>query len=376
MTEFSTLAEKRKSLLFNFTLIILSTCFLFWGLFNAQAFLKPLATAVLFALLLIPVNKKLESWRISRALASFITTCLLLLIALAFFFLISYQVKSFMEDWDKIVETLQPKIESVEDFILTHTPIDREQLEKYKEENNASSISGGGSGAQQAFQVINSAFGLMGNFLLTFIYIFFLLTYRRRFKEFILRLYSPSKRQKVGKVVQQTAGVAQKYLFGKFLLIIFLAVLYAIGLGISGVDNFIFISMLAAVLSLIPYLGNIIGFGLAMALGVASGGGSGTLIGVVIVFSVAQFIESYVLEPYVVGDQVDIHPIFIIVFVVLANMVWGVLGMVLVVPIVGMINVVFKHVESLEVFGFLLGNEENARGAETEGGNSKTESDT
>jgi predicted PurR-regulated permease PerM len=361
MKDLNVLTERRKSLLFNFTLIILSTCFLFWGLFHAQAFLKPLATAVLFALLLIPVNNKLESWRISRAFAAFTTTCLLLLITLGFFFLISYQVKSFMEDWDKIVETLQPKIESVEDFILTHTPLDREQLEKYKQDNAASGMSGGGSAAQQALQVINSAFGFMGNFLLTFIYIFFLLTYRRRFKEFILKLYSPSKRRKVGKVVQQTAGVAQKYLFGKFLLIIFLAVLYAIGLGISGVDNFVFISILAAVLSLIPYIGNIIGFGLAMALGVASGGGSGTLIGVVVVFSIAQFIESYILEPYVVGDQVDIHPFFIIVFVVLANMVWGVMGMVLVVPIVGMINVVFKHVESLEVFGFLLGNEEEDR---------------
>lgn len=368
MKDLSMLTERRKDLLFNLTLLILSTCFLFWGLFNAQAFLKPLATAILFALLLIPVSNKLETWRLNRALASLITTFLLLLVTLAFFFLISYQVKGFMDDWDQIAETLQPKMERVEDFILTHTPLDREQLEKYKEENNASSLSGEGSTAEKAFQAINSAFGLMGNFLLTFIYIFFLLTYRKRFKEFILRLYSSSKRQEVAEVVQQTAKVAQKYLFGKFLLIIFLAVLYAIGLGISGVDNFIFISLLAAVLSLIPYLGNIIGFGLAMALGLASGGGSGTLIGVVIVFSVAQFIESYILEPYVVGDQVDIHPFFIIVFVVLANMVWGVMGMVLVVPIVGMINVVFKNVESLKVFGYLLGNGEEEGETEDEMG--------
>src|SRR5690606_2489444 len=137
---------------------------------------------------------------------------------------------------------------------------------------------------------------------------------------------------------------------------IFLTVLYAIGLGISGVDNVVFISILAALLSLIPYIGNIIGFGFAMALGVASGGESGTLLGIVIVFSVTQFIETYILEPYVVGDQVDIHPFFIIVTVILANIIWGVMGMVLVVPLVGMLNVVLKNVDSLKVFGFLLGN--------------------
>lgn len=366
MTDINTLAEKRKNLLFNFTLIVLSTCFLFWGLFNAQGFLKPLATAVLFALLLIPVNNKLESWRISRSVASFINTILLMLITVGFFFLISYQVKGFLEDWDQVVETLQPKVASLENYILTHTPIDREQLEEYKKQNDISSFSGSGGAAETAFGVIQSVFGFTGDFLLTFIYIFFLVNYRGRFKQFILKLFRQERREKVAEVVRKTARVAQKYLFGKFLLIIFLTVLYAVGLGISGVENFIFISILAALLSLIPYLGNVIAFGLAMALGVASGGGSGTLIGVVIVFSVTQFIESYILEPYVVGDQVDIHPFFIIVSVILANMVWGVMGMVLVVPIVGMINVVFRNVESLEVFGYLLGNGEESGKTEDE----------
>src|SRR5690606_13992348 len=130
--------------------------------------------------------------------------------------------------------------------------------------------------------------------------------------------------------------------------------------------NFIFISILAALLSLIPYIGNIIGFGLAMALGVASGGESGTLLGIVIVFRIPQFIERYILAPYVVRDQVDIHPYFIIVTVILANMVWGVMGMVLVVPLVGMLNVVLKNVERLKVFGYLLGNGEEDGKAEDE----------
>jgi len=366
MSDFSFLSEKRKNLLFNITLIILSSCFFFWGLVKAQGFLKPLLTATLFALLLIPVNNKLESWRFNRMVASFINTLLLLILTLGFLFLISYQVKGFMEDWNKITEVIQPQIQRFENYILTRTPIDQEQLETYKEENKISSFSTGESNGEAAFQAINAVSGFIGNFLLTFIYIFFLLNYRRRFKHFILKLFPFEKRTKVGVVIQKTAEVAQKYLFGKFLLIIFLSVFYAVGLWISGVDNFIFISIFAAFLSLIPYFGNIIGFILAMALGVASGGDSGTLIGVVIVFSVAQFIESYILEPYVVGDQVDIHPFFIIVIVVLANMVWGVIGMILVVPIVGMLNVIFKNVESLEVFGYLLGNKEEEGSQKTE----------
>src|SRR5690554_7856646 len=94
MSDFSLLSEKRKYLLFNITLIILSSCFFFWGLVKAQGFLKPLLTATLFALLLIPVNNKLESWRFNRMVASFINTLLLLILTLGFLFLISYQVRS------------------------------------------------------------------------------------------------------------------------------------------------------------------------------------------------------------------------------------------------------------------------------------------
>ncbi|HLT08287.1 MAG TPA: AI-2E family transporter [Cyclobacteriaceae bacterium] len=356
MTASETFKEKRRKLLFDLTLIILSTFFLFWGLYKAQSFLIPIATAVLFALLMIPVSNILEAWKINRIVASLINTMLLLLLTLGFFFLISVQIKGFLEDWDQIVETLQPKVESLENFILTHTPVDRQQLEEYKKENDISSLSGSGNGTDAAFRVLQSVFGFTADFLLTFIYIFFLINYRRRFKLFLLKLFPREKQSEALRVIVKTARVAQKYMFGKFVLIIFLTVLYAIGLGISGVDNFVFISILAALLSLIPYIGNIIGFGLAMALGVASGGESGTLLGIVIVFSVTQFIETYILEPYVVGDQVDIHPFFIIVTVILANIIWGVMGMVLVVPLVGMLNVVLKNVDSLKVFGFLLGN--------------------
>lgn len=350
--------KKKTNLLFNFTLLILATYFLFLGLFQSQTFFKPLVSAAILALLMIPVSNKLEGWKIKRIFSSLINTLFLFLLSLGFFALISFQVKGFIEDWDKVMETVTPQLERFEKYILNRTPLEKDQLEEYKDEQNISKIGGGEGSGQTAWTVVNQAFGFLGDYLLTFIYIFFLLNYRRRFKEFILRLFPPPQREEVAEVVDKTAKVAQQYLFGKFLLILFLAVLYSIGLGISGLSNFIFISIFAAVLSLIPYFGNMIGFGLAMVLGMASGGDSGTLIGIVIVFGMVQFIESYVLEPYIVGDQVDIHPFFIIVSVIVGNLVWGVMGMILAVPVVGIINVVFRNVDRLKVFGFLLSNKD------------------
>ena len=148
---------------------------------------------------------------------------------------------------------------------------------------------------------------------------------------------------------------------GKLILIVLLAVLYAIGLSIAGVKHAILISILAAVLSLIPYLGNIIGFFLAMAMALFAGGDTTGLIGVVITFSVAQFVESYILEPYVVGEQVDIHPIFTIIAVVLGGAVFGVVGMIIAIPVFGIIKVVCDHVKVLHPIGYLLGDQKEEK---------------
>lgn len=172
-------------------------------------------------------------------------------------------------------------------------------------------------------------------------------------------LFPDSRKNTVKKVIHETARVTQKYLVGKLFLIGLLAVLYAIGLGISGVDNFIFISLIAATLSLVPYIGNIVGFGLAMIFGYLTSGDTGILLGIIITFSIAQFVESYILEPYVVGDQVDLHPFFIILSVIIGGMIWGIMGMVLSIPILAILHVVFLHISPLKPFGFLLGQEDD-----------------
>ena len=127
------------------------------------------------------------------------------------------------------------------------------------------------------------------------------------------------------------------------------------------VSNFIIISLLAALLSIIPYIGNIIAFLIAIGLGYVADGDTTALIGIVITFTVAQFIESYLFEPYVVGDNVNLDPFVTILAVVAGSMVWGVIGMILSIPVLGIINVIFMHVGPLKPYSFLLGNNEGKK---------------
>lgn len=345
------------------SLIVVGTYFLCMGLAKAKPFLAPLSIALLLTLLMVPLCAKLEAWGIKKGWAAFFCDAILLAFFIGLFFMISAQVQTVTKDWPEIKEKLEPRIDQVQEFIALHTNMSpAEQTEKIKEKipgdlGQSAKDDSSGQGNPSSELSISSAminlFGFLGTSLLTFVYIFFFLLYRQKFRASVMRFFSPIKKSKAEEVIDGAVKVSQRYLLGKLLLTIILAVLYAVGLLVSGVQHAILISLIAAVLSLIPFIGNIIGFGIALAIGFLTAGGG--LIGIAVTFIVAQFIESYVLAPYVVGRQVDIHPIFTIVGAVLGGHIWGIVGMIIAVPIVGILKVIFDHVPSLNPLGYFLG---------------------
>jgi predicted PurR-regulated permease PerM len=87
----------------------------------------------------------------------------------------------------------------------------------------------------------------------------------------------------------------------------------------------------------------------------AQGGSMNTVIGILIVYAVVQFIQSYILEPLVVGSEVSINPVFTIVGIIAGEFIWGIPGMVLAIPIMGIVKIVFDNVEPLKPYGYLMG---------------------
>lgn len=328
--------------------------FLFLCLYKAKPFLAPLATAVVLAMLMLPVSRKMEAKGLKRGYASMINTLFLFLVSLGFMALIGLQVQNFIDDWGKAEKKILPQVERLERFVLEETPLEKKDIEKQA----SGSLENVGKYAMGLF---SGFYSFAGDYLLTLIYIFFLLNYRRKFRIFFLKLFPEQRKQEIDTVLNDAVKIASGYLYGKFLLMLFLAVLYGVGMGISGVSNFIIISLLAALLSIIPYIGNIIGFVIALGLGYVADGDTGALLGIIVTFFIVQFIESYFFEPYVVGDQVNLDPFMTILVVVVGSLLWGVIGMILSVPLLGMLNVLFHHVEALQPYAYLLSSDEKKK---------------
>lgn len=151
--------------------------------------------------------------------------------------------------------------------------------------------------------------------------------------------------------------VSQKYLTGLALMIACLWVMYGIGFTIVGVENAFFFAILCGLLEIVPFVGNLTGVALTLLMSLAQGGSTNLLLGILAVYAVVQFTQSYLLEPLVVGREISINPVFTIVGIVGGELLWGIPGMVLALPLLGIIKIICDHIEPLKPFGTLIGEE-------------------
>jgi len=117
------------------------------------------------------------------------------------------------------------------------------------------------------------------------------------------------------------------------------------------------ITLLCGLLEIIPFIGNLTGTALTLIMALSQGGGANMAIGILITYGCVQFIQTYILEPLVVGAQVKINPLFTIIAIVIGELIWGIPGMILAIPLLGIAKIIFDNVDSLKPYGFLIAEE-------------------
>jgi len=319
-------------------------------LYYGRTLLLPLAFAGLLAMLFTPLSEKLENKGVPRW--GSITICVLILLLAIGVVLgaVSWQAKSLVEDWSKVQQEFQSKAQDFETYLTDNVGLTEEQIQQFKER-----FSGRSSQLQAwAGRFFGSFISVLGSSLLVIIYLILLLMARERITAFVLRLARDDQRDTAREIMWSAREIASKYLVGRLILIGILAVVYAIGFSVFGLQYAIPIAILAAVLTIIPYLGNIIGGVIALGMGLVTSGGVTVLLGVLGTMSFAQVLESYVLEPWIVGKKVTLNPLFTVVSIIAFSTVWGIAGTILALPITGMLKEAFDRIPPLHPFAFLM----------------------
>jgi len=326
------------------------------GLYYAQEFLIPLAIAGVLATLLLPVCHWLENKKLPRALATLVCVLLILLFIAAIGALLGWQIAALTKDFELIQQRALESIASIQEYLLIHLGISlKEQNLLLK--NQQSAIS------SLAQSLAGSLLSVLSGFILMMVYIFLLLYYRIHIKDFMLQLSTPDKKREMEKVIYNATKVSQQYLVGLAKMIALLWVMYGIGFWAVGVKNAVFFAVLCGLFEIVPFVGNITGTTLTALVSAVNGSSMPMLGGIVLIYGVVQLIQGWVLEPLILGPQVKINPLFTIVALVLGEMIWGIPGIVLAIPITAMIKIVCDHVEPLKPIGFLIGEIEVAKTA-------------
>lgn len=323
----------------------------------AQPVLLPLAVAILFSFLLMPISQKLEDWKVPRGLAIVISLFVAVLVVAGLMYFFYSQILLFVNDWPELSKQMSAKIDKIYAFINEKFNYSEVEQKNWISERLQSA---GSSAASYALGIFSATGSFIASIALLPIFIFFLTYYRDKYKHFVeLMADDEEKAGKALEIIKKITRVSQKYLKGLFLVIVILSILNSTGFLLLGLRHAILFGVLLAMLNIIPYIGILIGSIFPIMMALITEDQIGIAIGVLGVTVFVQFLENNFITPNVVGSSVSINPFTAILGLTTSALIWGIIGMIIALPFIGMMKVAFDHIGPLKPWGYLMGEEKN-----------------
>lgn len=336
------------------SLTLLALVIIAFTIYVGQDILVPLAFAILFSILLLPIADFLERKGIGRVIANIISILLALLFVSGIIYFLSSQISSFLQDLPSIKKHLADHLQTVQSWVGKTFNISR--AEQSGLINDATS------------QLKSSGSGMLGNTVLTLtqsllllvllpVYIFLILYYRDMIRKFLVKVFKDEHEARVMEVLRESRSIVQGYMIGLIIEMGIVATINSLGFIILGIQYAIFLGVLAAILNMIPYIGMLIASIFCVLITLTTSTEIGDIIGVIGILTVVQFLDNNIIMPRVVSSKVKINALITILGVLIGGALAGISGMFLSIPTIAIIKVIFDRVDDLKPWGMLLGDE-------------------
>lgn len=332
------------------TIVLFGLILFVYCLYVLREIFVPLAFALLLSMLLNPLVNLLEKWRFPKVLA--ISAVLLIAIAAAagIAWLLYLQVNSFSDQLPAFEKKLVEFGRMLQDKAKNDYGISMQKQAQYITEAKA--------GLKPLLAgLMGSAAGVLSMILLLPVYVFLLLYYKTLLTTFLYDIFTEENASEVGAIMSQTRGAVQSYMVGLLLEALVVAILNSAALFILGVDYAILLGVLGALLNILPYIGGIIAILLPILIATVTKDGFQTQLWIIVAYLVIQFIDNHFLVPYIVSSKVKINALISIVIVLMGGVLWGISGMFLSIPFIGVLKIIFDRIPEMKPWGRLLGTE-------------------
>lgn len=309
----------------------------------AKDIIIPILISGMLTIVLMPMVNRLEK-RLSTVLAITLTLVFTFLVITALGWLAINQVSALVKD----LPDLELKFNTLVDRVSTTLQSTFDMSAREQNQLLKNSLATLGSYATGFLTATTSVISLLVQIP---IYVFLFLIYRDKFRAFVLAFIADEEEITWKNEVED---VIQGYTSGLLMVTAIIAVLNSVGLLILGIEHAIFFGVLSGVLTIIPYVGIFIGATLPVLMALLTKDSLWYAIGVVIIFSFVQFLEGNFITPRITGSKVSINALAAIVALLIGGKILGIAGMILALPLLGILKIILAHTQHLKPFVLLI----------------------
>ncbi|TDD77067.1 AI-2E family transporter [Flavobacterium caseinilyticum] len=335
------------------TLTLLGLIAIMFIFYIGQDILIPVMMSFLFAVLLYPIVLFLKSkLRFPHVLAVMLAVILFVLFFIGLFVFLSIQISDFANDFDKIERNINIHLRNIQGFIRENFHLSSREQKEYIDTATADSME---KGKEMIGSTLMSFTDTLINLTLIPIYTFLILLYRTHFLLFLSKLINKENHELLKDILMHIRVAINSYIVGLIIQMILISAMTTLGFMIIGVKYAILLGIITGILNLIPYIGILLAGLLSIVASLTGSPDLSIIIGVIVVTIVVQIIDNNIVVPMIVSSKVEINAFISIVGIIIGGAIAGVSGMFLALPTLAVLKVIFDRVESLEPWGYLMG---------------------
>ena len=335
---------------FSFTL--LAIILFIYAIIIAKDFLYPIAFGILASYLIYPFVNFLEKNKIPRILAISLSLIIIIILMYLTASFIYSRLENLANGFPGLKKQALKNIEELLISIENNIPVGGTTMENFLKTRISFIFENSGIFFNNVF---TATAGTIFKLLLLPVYVFLFLFYRTKFAHFILMITPYENRLIVVKILRDISKIVSKYLSGVLVVVLLLSLINSFGLMIIGLKYAVIIGIISGFPAFIPYFGSILGGIIATCFSVLVSDDPVITFKIVIFYLVVVFIEHNILTPNIVGNNLRINPFIIILSLIIAGTIWGIPGMVVIVPFMAFLKIITKYYPGLKPYAFLLG---------------------
>jgi putative permease len=340
---------------------IASLIILVWGLTEGRPFLLPVLIAGFLAFLMAPLHRILmHQGKVPDGIAVAICGVLFLSPMVILGFLLAQQGRGLIQDVPQLISGAQDQFQHFTNSNPYASKLGLEpgsdlgmMLQKFT------------SGLGQGFGIVVGGLSAVADvgsqMILIFVFAILFLASRIHLRKSAEHILASRQGFDGSHLLDQATDLIQKFLIARMTIVVIIGVLATIALSLLGVSYSIFLGTLFGILTLVPAVGSLTGILAAVITAAITGHAAGSVILIAAVLFGVSSLENYYLTPKMVGNRLNLSALTCFIGLFAGGLMWGVWGMFLSVPILGVLRISFSAFPSLQAWGELIADKTEAQ---------------